>query len=65
MKYSTRVALEDKAWRLGTHYGNRTRVAGLETEVMYQTALQDGCPLQFFDVFKYAAQKVWRQKGEI
>jgi len=65
MKYSTRVALEDKAWRLGTNYGKRACPAGLETEVMYQTALQDGWPLQCVDVFMDAAQKVWRQKGEI
>ena len=60
---------DETAFRLGQNYGKRTRLATLgnhrDSEAMYRAARQDGCPVQFFDLFKYGAQKVWRKKGEL
>lgn len=35
------------------------------SEAMYLEAIQLGCPSSWFDVFKYAAQAVWRSRGEL
>jgi len=59
-------AAEDRAWKLGQDYGEQNPLADVpSTEHMYQAAVQAGCPLFWFDVFKYGAQSVWRQKGEV
>lgn len=34
-------------------------------EAMDREAIALGCPLSFFDVFKYGAQSVWRERGEL
>jgi hypothetical protein len=54
----------ERAWRLGQEYGRRTPLDSIgDTEEMYQAARRLGCPMRFFDVFKYGAQDSWRLAG--
>lgn len=56
----------NKAWKLGWRFGINHRFAEVNsTEEMHEAAEACGCPYQYFDVFKYGAQAVWRGRGEI
>ena len=62
---------EEHAWRLGREYAEAHRLTDVlardprSSEEMYRDAVSLGCPSQWFDVFKYGAQSVWRERGEL
>jgi hypothetical protein len=59
----------DRAWELGREYGKNTPFSEVadhkDSETLYRAAMQIGCPFSFFDVFKYGAQSIWRERGEL
>lgn len=56
---------EDVAWELGREYGQEHPLAEVRSsEEMYQAAQSVGVGL-LFDVFKYGAQSVWRETGQM
>lgn len=66
MVQPTQDAQSRRANKLGRQYGKAHRLEDVaSTEDMYQEALRMGCPLSFFDVFKYGAQDVWRESGQL
>ena len=56
--------LSEMAWNLGVKYGEANRLEDVTTAKMDIAARQEGV-YRFFDVFKYGAQSVWRQRGEL
>lgn len=60
-------ARSKKAHELGVRYAkeHRCNKDARDSEELYQWAQQHGCPMMYFDVFKYGAQSVWRERGEI
>ena len=64
--------LSRKAWELGLGYGTDHRFIDVEarctpgtSDAMDRAAFRLGSPSKYFDVFKYGAQSVWRERGEI
>lgn len=59
----------EQAWDLGLYYAYDTPFAvhagERDSDRLYRIALSKGCQSRFFDVFKMACQKVWRERGEI
>lgn len=56
---------EDRVWELGRQYGQEHPLAEVtSTEEMYQAAREVDCAWRF-DLFKYGAQEVWRETGQM
>lgn len=60
---------DKKAFELGRQWAKDHTLASLgpqsDSEVLWQAARKAGCPLRFFDVFKYGCHDVWRERGEM
>lgn len=57
---------EKKANEMGRKYAEKTPLGSVkDSEQMYQAAIKMGVNPALFDIFKYAAQDVWRIKGEL
>jgi hypothetical protein len=57
--------LEAEAARLGEEHAryNNPDLKAPNSEALFREALRHGCAVIFFDVFKYGAQRVWRERG--
>jgi len=57
--------LEAQAARLGEEHArlNNPDLAALDSKALYHEALRHGCFPCHFDIFKYAAQRIWRERG--
>ena len=71
-KTVTTPGLSDLAWKLGVKYGETHRLADVEarctpgtSDAMDCDSRAVGCPYSHFDIFKYGAQSVWRERGEL